>query len=60
MRRVTNSQALLKSPVAFFAIELLPSAVHHDVLESADADSFDELRLGLDVKVGKSARLTSY
>jgi hypothetical protein len=37
-------------------------SIHHhdDVLESADADSFAEIGLGLDVKVGKSARLTSY
>jgi hypothetical protein len=57
--RVGDPLLVLDHDGAFKATVL---SIHHDhdVLESADADSFDELGLGLDVKVGKSAQLTSY
>ncbi len=57
--RVGDSLLALDHDRAFKATVL--SIRHlHDVLESANADSFHELGLGLDVKVGKSARLASY
>lgn len=57
--RVGDSLLALDRDGAFKATVL---SIHHheNALETAEADSFDELGLGLDVKVGKSARLTSY
>lgn len=57
--RVGDSLLALDRDRAFKA-KVLSIHHHQDVLESADADSFDELGLGLDVQVGGSARLTSY
>jgi hypothetical protein len=57
--RVGDSLLALDHDGAFKAT-VLSIRHHHDVLESADADSFNEVGLGLDVKVGKFARLTSY
>ena len=57
--RVGDSLLALDRHGAFKAT-VLSIRHHQDVLESADADSFDELGLGLDVQVGGSARLASY
>ena len=43
-----------------FKVTVLSSHHHEDVLEAADADTFGELGLGLDVKVGSSARLVAF
>jgi hypothetical protein len=43
-----------------FKVTVLSIQHHEDVLEAADADSFGELGLGLDVEVGNSARLVGY
>jgi hypothetical protein len=45
---------------AAFKVTVLSIHHHQEVLESADADSFGELGLGLDVNVGRTARIVAY
>jgi len=43
-----------------FKVRVLSIRHNQDLLDSADSGSFDELGLGLDIKVGSSARLVAY